>query len=70
MFTYIVGFSLFSFMFIHKPVLCIMILYSVPPRSDAGLDSPSKVTVVEDEPTVESDESQQHGIPLLFITLV
>jgi len=47
-----------------------MILYSVPPRSNAGLDTPSKVTVVEDEPTVESDESQQHGIPLLFITLV
>jgi len=47
-----------------------MILYSVPPRSDAGLDTPSKVTVVGDEATVESDESQQHGKPLLFITLV
>ena len=47
-----------------------MILYSVPPRSDAGLDTPSEVTVVGDEATVESDESQQHGIPLLFITLV
>ena len=47
-----------------------MILYSVAPRSNAGLDTPSEVTVVGDEATGGSDESQHNGIPLLFITLV